>query len=663
VGTKAVEIVHDGGLVERAVPECRASRACLEDTDITKLWDLATLVGERIGERRDLEWAIEGGRLYVLQDRPITGLPPREPKVVWSRRFGDEYLAEYVSQLGHDLMIPWLVGPQIDEVAELQGRPEIVEIQKFLRHDGHMYLNGDYAMALAAGVPVEARGTLANWFDPIFLRRLEEVPFRSGLLVKTLRAPAKDPGRGKAKDNLTALERHCARIEEVLVPHLRQDFAALDVREWRRQLALVDELGRDHFRVIRWGMAHHAPLLQGALVKLLTRWVAEDPESLLQTLLSGLSGTMTAAINRDVWDLAITARRDPVLFEALRSEDGYDEVRRATASADFWSQFDAFLLQHGHRSSSREIAAERWLERPDVVLGLIRAQVRVDVAGSSPMEFEERSRARRVELEEELRRKIGRGPLGRLRLRIFDLILGRLQMFTIYRENQRYHLDYLLCHLHLLVLEQGRRLVDDGVLGEPSDAFVLTLERFVSLVEADAAGRAVVREEVRAEVAAGRAHRERHTSRVPAAFLFDGVPTEGFVEPPGEAAEGLLVGFGASAGVSTGPVRVVRGLGDLARVQTGDVLVASNIDPGWTSVFPLLAGLVTETGGVLSHGAILAREYGLPTVTSVDGALPHLETGDLVTVDGTAGTVASRPGSTSDNQIAGEAMTPVRSGR
>ena len=641
IGEKALEIGYDDGLRERTVPADRASEACLTDTDVKELWTLATLVGERIGERRDLEWAIEDGRLYVLQDRPITGLPPRLPVQVWSRRFGDEYLAEYVSNLGHDLMIPWLVGPNIDEVAELQGRPDIVAIDKFLRHDGHMYLNGDYALALSRGVPKAARETLANWFDPVFAKRIDAEPYHPALLLRALRAPAKDPGRGKAADNLAALDRHCAHLDEVLVPLLRQDYTQLDAAQWKRQLELVDELGRDHFRVIRWGMAHHAPLLQAALVKLMDRWGEPDAESLVQTLLSGLSGTMTAAINRQVWELAASVRRDPELLAALRSLTSYDVVREATASSAFWPEFDAFLVAHGHRSSSREIAADRWVECPDVVLGLIRAQVRVDVPGYSPMEFERQAEGRRESLEAELRSRIGRGPFGRLRRRLFDNVLRRMQAFTVYRENQRYHLDYLLCHLHLLVLEQGRRLVEAGILEDRADAFLLDGERFLELAEADQAARTDVAEVVRAEVEAARAHRDKHSARVPAAYLFDGVPTEGLVDAPSEVADGVLVGLGASAGTATGPVRVVRSLADLAGVEAGDVLVASNIDPGWTSVFPLLAGLVTETGGILSHGAILAREYGVPTVTCVDSALVRLEPGAVVRVDGVAGTVAS----------------------
>ena len=108
-----------------------------------------------------------------------------------------------------------------------------------------------------------------------------------------------------------------------------------------------------------------------------------------------------------------------------------------------------------------------------------------------------------------------------------------------------------------------------------------------------------------------------------------------------EAAATGSDGFGASPGIASGPVRVIREPLDLAQVTPGEILVASNIDPGWTSVFPRVAGLVTETGGLLSHGALLAREYGIPAVMSVPGAVERFATGQRIRIDGRAGTVAS----------------------
>lgn len=640
IGAKEVEIVWATGLVERDVPEARQVMRCLSEHQLAALHRLAVHVETAIGPRRDLEWAMEGDRLYVLQDRPITGLPARRPRQVWTRRFGDEYLAEYTSPLGYDLMVPWIVDQQIDEVARLQGRREILAVEKFCRHDGYVYLCGDYALELARCLPASLRreSQLGAWFDEVFFARLMAVPFQPRTMLHTLIAPLKDRGRGGVRQNLKALQGHITALDEHLVPKLRQDYGALNDSQWRTQFDEADEFGRNHFRVIRWGMAHHGPLLQGLLGKLLESWLSEDSAMLLQTLISGLPGTRTAAINRDVWELGLLAREDPGLRAGLREGVPYPRIREATAASEvFWERFDALLTEHGHRSATREISAERWHEQPDAVLALVRAQVGSDLPGPSPAESEAAAQTRRLDAQRRIRAALGAGPMGALRRVIFDRMLGLLHEYTIYRENQRYHLDYILDHLRQLLLEQGGRLTERGFLNERSEVFYLTGDTFRRLVESPDD---VDRKAVTAELVAARAHRERHASKLPAAYLFDGVPTEGKTSSPQISADGGMQGFGASAGRAEGIVRPVARLTDLATVQRGDILVASNIDPGWTSVFPLIAGLVTETGGILSHGAILAREYGIPTVTSLDRALELLPAGARVQVDGSAGTVS-----------------------
>lgn len=212
--------------------------------------------------------------------------------------------------------------------------------------------------------------------------------------------------------------------------------------------------------------------------------------------------------------------------------------------------------------------------------------------------------------------------------RLFQLT----QQYTRYRENQRYHLDYLLLHIRRLLLDQARRLCDAGVLVEPFEVFFLEADELEQLAREPIATGAV-----RARIDERRDHYERWKDRLPATFLFDDVETEGEIvegdRPPDER-RGDTAGVGASRGRARGPVRVTRSLDELGAVKPGEILVANNIDPGWTSVFPLLAGLVTETGGMLSHGALLAREYGIPAVMGVPGATRRFPTGAVIAIDG-----------------------------
>lgn len=148
---------------------------------------------------------------------------------------------------------------------------------------------------------------------------------------------------------------------------------------------------------------------------------------------------------------------------------------------------------------------------------------------------------------------------------------------------------------------------------------------------------------LRAAIAERVAHYHRWKDRMPATHLFDGVETEG-EQVEGDPSEtpqlqGDQLGVGASRGVVKARLRVVEDIASLDRIESGEILVAQNIDPAWTGVFPILGGLITETGGLLSHGALLAREYGIPAVMGVPQATTRFATGMRVELDGTRGSV------------------------
>jgi pyruvate,water dikinase len=224
-----------------------------------------------------------------------------------------------------------------------------------------------------------------------------------------------------------------------------------------------------------------------------------------------------------------------------------------------------------------------------------------------------------------------------LRSRVLGAVIALTQQYTVYRENQRYHLDYLLTRQRGLALEYGRRLTGRGLLTDPTHAFLLRVAELHMLAGSDSVpdGLANALEE-------RHAHWLRHRDHMPAVYLFDDVEVDAsHVDDESDQVhdDGAIQGAPASRGRARGATKVVEDLSGLADVWPGDILVAKNIDPGWTSVFPIISGLITATGGVLSHGAILAREYGIPTVTSVKDATTLLPTGTIVELDGGVGTV------------------------
>lgn len=639
VGSKEIEIVYvpGAGHRERNVEPDRRSRPCLSERETAELANIARRVERMLGPRQDLEWAIEGDAVYLLQQRPITGLPPARPKVVWTRKFGDEYLADYTMPLSHELLTRWISEDFLLDLARRSGNRAVEGMEPIRRYHGYAYMNGDFVAKMSRGLPRFMRDfDRLSWFTPLWNEKILAEPFEPARLTGMLWALRSDP-RSALSRNPACLERHCENIRKAVVPLLNQDYTSLPQRQWREQYDAVDEFGREHFRVIRWGMGFYNPILHGVLQRLLCAWAGDESGEIYQTVISGLPGTCTAEINRDIWLLANEARPGSGLGDAILAGTVYSDLSRRFATEPFWLSFNRFQQRHGHRSGSREIATPRWKETPDILIGFVRAQLRAPCS-ADPAEAEKNSEARRLQTERKILETLGFGPVAAARRLLLRRILYWTQVYTRYRENQRYYLDYLLLHIRQLVLEQGRRLAEKGVLQEPSDVFLLAAEDFWNLIANGQAG-----QQVRSRIEENRLDYLKWKDRLPATFLFDDVETEGEIaegdQPPGPADPQTASGLAASRGVARGPVRLVRSLADLHSVHAGEVLVASNTDPGWTSVFPLLSALVTETGGLLSHGALLAREYGIPAVTGVRNATRLYATGDRIEVDGSRGIV------------------------
>ena len=551
------------------------------------------------------------------------------PGGTWTRRFGDEYLAGYTTPLTSGLLVAWIVDEFLRHLARESGNRLAEAADPLLRHHGHVYLGGDYLAAMLRAVPRRLRrAATMDWFPPSWSACVERVPWEPRLALGLLAARRRDP-RSSLRENPRALDRHCRRIEEIVLPRLAQDHAVLSAAEWRRQLDEACALGREHFRVIGWGVGLTSPVLHAALRWSLQTAAGDRDGELYRAIIAGLSDTRTSAIDRGVWRLAQEARHDPDLAALLLEGAGVAAARTAHPASPFWARFDDFCDRNGHRCAGRDLALPRWRETPDAVLGLVRAHLGADTDRDPGIAVDAAVRRREDARRTALHRS-GRGILGRGRRALLEWLLRHAVVYTRCRENQRFHLDYLLLHVRLLALEMGCRLTSAGVLDHPVEVFLLEPGELREAAEHRApsgATRARIDERMRE-------WREwRH--RLPPTFLVDGVETEAEPVVAGEA----IAGVGVSRGRARGPARVVAELSGLSDVRPGEILVTGAADPGWTSAFPLLAGVVTEAGGILSHAAILAREYGLPAVLGVVDATGRICTGDLVELDGGEGWV------------------------
>jgi pyruvate,water dikinase len=305
-----------------------------------------------------------------------------------------------------------------------------------------------------------------------------------------------------------------------------------------------------------------------------------------------------------------------------------EEVRSSPSMSQFRERFGLFLKEYGHRSHTREMYFPRWADDPALVVDILRS-----LSAASDIDVERMERetvAKRLEAEKEIGRRISHARFGFFKKRIFNIVLKFAQTYLIFRENQRFYLDHIISRQRRIFMEYGRRLAERGMIGRQDDIFFLSKEEVFALAKGELSC-------MGAEIASRRVEFEKYRDVLPPKFLKGRAEFDDTVVLKGNVLK--VTGTSASPGIATGPVRIVESIDEISTVRSGEILVTSNTDPGWTPVFSQLAGLITETGGILSHGAVVSREYGIPAVTAVKGAKQIFKTGQRVTVDGNDGVI------------------------
>lgn len=351
-------------------------------------------------------------------------------------------------------------------------------------------------------------------------------------------------------------------------------------------------------------------------------------------LLTGISDVASAAIAERLWQIA--ANLPPDVAAMIAEPRGWETLDRLAAhrsGAASAAQIHEFLRDFGHRAADElEIASPRWADDPSFVLVAIDGYFRAAQEGRpSPRRLLRRQQARRAwaiaRVHAQLASRVLDRGTGVLRY-LFDRHLQQTEIFVRWRENGKHELLRPFYQLRRVTLAIGARLEDRGELAVARDVFGLRADELAAAIRGESHGWA----DVAHRRGAQRAHRRKTTP--PDLRGPDLLP----IAPPTQE-RALLTGLATSQGIVRGQARVLSDLAQSSELAPGEVLVAAITDPGWTPLFAIASAVVVERGGLLSHGAIVAREYGIPAVVGVPGLLDRVQTGMLLEVDGTAGRV------------------------
>jgi pyruvate,water dikinase len=371
--------------------------------------------------------------------------------------------------------------------------------------------------------------------------------------------------------------------------------------------------------------------LQAYAGKLLGKWATRDE---LQTVLRGLPYNVTTEMDLELWKLAQQIRADAPTAQVLL-ETPPDQLARGyqagTLPATLQQGLAQFVQVYGHRAVAEiDLGLPRWSEDPTHILGVLANYLQLTNPELAPdVQFQRGAREAEAMVEELTRRARKHG--GWLRAKLVHYCLSQARALGGLRELPKFYLILLMANARRILWPVGEELAQAGRLEAAEDLF------FITLVEArQALAGHDFREIVRERKASYEQEMERR--HIPRILLSDGTEPEAEHLAPAGATEGALTGSPASAGVITGQARVIMDpVG--ARLEPGEILVAPSTDPGWTPLFLTAGGLVMEMGGSMSHGAVVAREYGIPAVVGVYGATERITTGQRITVDGSSGVI------------------------
>ncbi|WP_045732793.1 PEP/pyruvate-binding domain-containing protein [Pseudarthrobacter chlorophenolicus] len=666
-GDKRIAVLALPGGGTRTVDAADHAGFCLTDRQAEDLARLGLKAEQHFGAPQDLEWAISrGGALWLTQSRPITTLypvPRRRDGAPGTRGFlcfslaqgltrpitpmGRAAIRQIASSVARTAKIP---------VADLrEGPPAYADAGQRIFIDFTTPIRSTVGRAILPRVfdVMEARSATVMrrlFDDPSFaitlrtplplLRRILPAAVRAGLPETVLRGIFRPQAALRRLDRFTrdfeaALEfDHGATGRAAAGPSARDRLAHAEGLLQRRLFTIVPAILP--LAALGFGMLGVAGKLLGG-----NRW--ED----LQGVLRGLPNNVTTDMDLELWRLAAAIRDDPGSRAFLA---GKDTAALAAAHRDgglpprLEAGLSRFLDRYGHRAVAEiDVGMPRWSDDPAHILGVLANYLRLEDPDLAPdVQFSNAAEAADAQVE---RLAAEARTRGRIRGALVRAALRRARLFAGLRELPKYHLVLGLAEVRRQLQHVGADLEAAGTLDQAEDIFFLDFAEVSAALGMAAGGGAgtVAAAEgpgLRALVAERRADYGRELGRrhIPRVLLSDGTEPEAVQTAAGGIAEGALTGSPASAGTVTGVARIILDpVG--AHLEPGEILVAPSTDPGWTPLFLTAGGLVMEMGGANSHGAVVAREYGIPAVVGVPDATGRISSGQEITVDGGAGTI------------------------
>ncbi|WP_210602997.1 PEP/pyruvate-binding domain-containing protein [Brevibacterium oceani] len=642
-------VLRGDGTASTHLGEGQRTRPALTQEQTRAVAELAVEAENHFGFAQDIEWAIHDGHLYLLQSRPITRVAPR-----WTRDESAERFPTPVTPLTWDLVEAGF-HHSLNHSFDLMGLPPFDD-KWFVMRDFYIYGNQTAVDLYAGRLPTNMLSSVEA-----ITESLPQIARQFGWVQELPVQWMRD------------LDTYLIGIGRLSNEPL-EDKSLLEV--WEHVIAISD-LGTEYFRP-NIAISLTQGTLYAALQRMLSLALDEEQAQVVFERLMASTETKTSQVNSELRVLADVVADDPELLAALEDNHGEAGVAVIEQFPEFAGEFEKFLAQHGHRELDFDAYHPTWVEAPHIVLDQIRLLAArtvkeraaasgrgepstessaggADDAGvtGQPAQSPASSGMERKIVQAETERAVVNAAPEQLRYLVQEVIrLAR--SYTALDDLEHYQTTRLTLPMRRALKELGSRLVDAGVLPEASDVYFIDFEHLDEAIRAADTGAA---EAGAANADGGAGASAAGTSDRAAALsglteiaaknktayqaAVDRTPEweYGASTPAYDTDGDHITGTAGSPGTVEGEVFVVHSPADFSSFPDGAILVARTTNPAWTALFYQASGVITESGGALSHGAVTARELGLPAVMAIRDATSRFTSGQRVRVDGSTGTV------------------------
>jgi pyruvate,water dikinase len=624
----ATYALEDGGTKEQAIEPEKQNRQALTDEQILQLERIGRKIEQHFGRPQDIEWCLVDEEFYVVQNRPITTLYPI-PEA------NDQENHVYIS-VGHQQMMTDPMKPLGISIWQLTaGRP-------MFKAGGRLFVDVAHDLASPAG-----REILVNVLgksDPLIKDALVNILERGDFIQPLPDDDKKEPSPGKNNKGVSptgfqTLNDYNPKIVSDLIKSSQTSIAELRQNiQTKSGSDLIDFILEDIQKLKKslsdpqsFGVIMTAMNASSWINEKMDEWLGE--KNAADALSQSVPNNITSEMGLALLDIADVIRPYPEVIEYLQhvtADNFLDELVKFNGGQETQDALYAYLNKYGMRGPGEiDITKTRWSEKPTTLVPMILNNIKQFEPHDSNRRFEQ-GRQEALKKEQELLDRLKQLPDGEQKAKETKRMIDLIRNFAGYREYPKYGMVNRYFVYKQALLKEAERLVQANIIHEKEDIYYLTFEELREVVRTNTLDYQIISKRKDEYKFYGKLTPPRVITSdgeiISGQYKRENLPTE------------AIVGLPVSSGVIEGRARVILNMED-ADLEDGDVLVTSFTDPSWTPLFVSIKGLVTEVGGLMTHGAVIAREYGLPAVVGVENATKLIKDGQRIRVHGTEGYV------------------------